>query len=167
MGVVYSAIDTLLERRVAIKLLPTMAALEPKKLARFQHEAQVVARLSHPHIVPLYSMEADQGLNFLVMQLIDGVSLDRVAASSTAPLSSGSPDGTRILGTVAGSESSGKGDGTNETVGANRLTILVVEHVVPKAAAQPVVSFTALNRVRGGNPSLNCPNRDGSFKTNH
>ena len=107
MGVVYSAIDTQLERRVAIKLLPTMAALEPKKLARFQHEAQVVARLSHPHIVPLHSMEADQGLHFLVMQLIDGVSLDRVAASSTAPLSSGSPDGTRILVTQAGDESSG------------------------------------------------------------
>ena len=107
MGVVYSAIDTLLERRVAIKLLPTMAALEPKKLARFQHEAQVVAQLSHPHIVPLYSMESDQGLHFLVMQLIDGVSLDRVAASSTAPFSSGSPDGTRILATQAGDESSG------------------------------------------------------------
>ena len=44
MGVVYSAIDTLLERRVAIKLLPTMAALEPKKLSRFQHEGPSVSQ---------------------------------------------------------------------------------------------------------------------------
>ena len=109
MGVVYAAFDTVLGRRVALKLLPSMAALEPKKLARFEHEAQVVARLSHPHIVPLYSMGCEQDLHFLVMRLIDGVSLDRVAASSTAPLSSGSPDGTRILATQDGDASS---DGT-------------------------------------------------------
>lgn len=118
MGVVYAALDTVLGRRVALKLLPSMAALEPKKLARFEHEAQVVARLSHPHIVPLYSIECEQDLHFLVMRLIDGVSLDRVAASSTAPLSSGSPDGTRILATQAGDVSS-DGHGTNRTHGTD------------------------------------------------
>lgn len=107
MGIVYAAFDTVLSRRVVLKLLPSMAALEPKKLARFEHEAQVIARLSHPHIVPLYSMGCEQDLHFLVMRLIDGASLDRVAASSTAPLSSGLPDGTRILATQAGDASSG------------------------------------------------------------
>ena len=107
MGVVYEAFDTVLGRSVALKLLPSMAAMEPKKLARFEHEAQVVARLSHPHIVPLYSIGCEQELHFLVMRLIDGVSLDRVAVSSTAPLSGGSPDGTRILATQAGDASSG------------------------------------------------------------
>ncbi len=124
MGIVYAAFDTVLGRRVALKLLPSIAAMELKKLARFEHEAQVVARLSHPNIVPLYSVGCEQNLHFLVMRLIDGVSLDRVAASSTAHLSSGSPDGTRIFATQAEDESS-EGQGTN---GTDRLQLLHNSH---------------------------------------
>src|SRR5262245_24828424 len=58
MGVVYEAADTLLQRRVALKLLPPALAADAHALRRFLHEARAVARLSHPHVVPIYEIDA-------------------------------------------------------------------------------------------------------------
>src|SRR5262245_1193333 len=54
MGVVYEAEQLSLSRRVALKVLPFAAALDPKHLQRFKHEAQAAAHLHHQHIVPVY-----------------------------------------------------------------------------------------------------------------
>jgi eukaryotic-like serine/threonine-protein kinase len=78
MGVVYSAHQTSLDRRVAIKLLPYSSALLPTQLQRFMLEAKAVAQLHHSNIVPIYTVGKELDLHYYTMQLIDGTSLDKV-----------------------------------------------------------------------------------------
>ena len=74
MGVVYEVEQVLLGRRVALKILPFAAALDPGHLQRFQAEAQA-AQLHHTHIVPVHAVGCEQGVHYYAMQLIDGQSL--------------------------------------------------------------------------------------------
>jgi eukaryotic-like serine/threonine-protein kinase len=75
MGEVYAALDTRLNREVALKILPREMASDPERLERFQREAQAVAALNHPHVVTVFSVEEADGLHFLTMQLVDGKTL--------------------------------------------------------------------------------------------
>lgn len=75
MGVVYSARDLKLKRRVAIKLLPPELAFRQEIKKRFIREAQTAARLSHPHIVPIHTVGEDNDLVYFVMGYVDGESL--------------------------------------------------------------------------------------------
>ena len=77
MGEVYRATDTRLHRDVALKVLPPDMSSDPERLASFQREARAVAALNHPHIVTLYSVEEADGIPFLTMEFVPGVSLDR------------------------------------------------------------------------------------------
>src|SRR5712692_2570089 len=77
MGEVYRARDTRLGRDVAIKILPDAFAHDPERLARFRREAQVLAALNHPHIGGIYGLDEASGRQFLVLELVDGESLDR------------------------------------------------------------------------------------------
>jgi tetratricopeptide (TPR) repeat protein len=80
MGEVYRARDTILEREVAIKLLPKELAADPQRLARLEREAKLLASLNHPHIAAIYSLEEDEGVRFLVLELVEGDTLeDRLA----------------------------------------------------------------------------------------
>jgi len=74
MGVVYEAEQRSLKRRVAIKILPLVAAIDAVSLQRFRVEAQIAACLHHPHIVPIYAVGVEEGIHFYAMQLIDGCS---------------------------------------------------------------------------------------------
>jgi Tol biopolymer transport system component/predicted Ser/Thr protein kinase len=76
MGEVYRARDTRLPREVAIKVLPPSVADNPTRRARFEREAQAIAQLSHPHICALYDVGEQDGNVFLVMEFIEGESLD-------------------------------------------------------------------------------------------
>lgn len=78
MGEVYRARDTRLGRQVALKMLPETVAGDPELLARFEREARTVAGLSHPNIVVIHSVEENQGIRFLVMELVEGQTLDRL-----------------------------------------------------------------------------------------
>ena len=79
MGVVFLARDIALERPVAIKLLPPALALIPGLHDRFLQEARTAARLSHPHIVPIYAVEEHGGLVCFIMAYVPGETLaDRV-----------------------------------------------------------------------------------------
>jgi tetratricopeptide (TPR) repeat protein len=80
MGVVYEALQRSLNRRVALKVLPFAAALDPKQLQRFQNEAQAAALLHHPHIVPVFSVGCERGVHYYAMQYIDGQTLAAVLA---------------------------------------------------------------------------------------
>src|ERR1700740_3648624 len=71
-GVVYSARDLKLNRRVAIKLLPPDLAFRDEIRTRFLREAQTAARLSHPHIVPIHAVGDEGGLVYFVMGYVDG-----------------------------------------------------------------------------------------------
>jgi serine/threonine protein kinase/tetratricopeptide (TPR) repeat protein len=75
MGVVWEAVDTRLDRVVALKVLsPEMAAV-PDRLKRFEREAKTVASLNHPNIVTLFSVEQANDLHFITMELIRGTTL--------------------------------------------------------------------------------------------
>jgi eukaryotic-like serine/threonine-protein kinase len=84
MGQVYRATDTTLGRDVALKLLPAEMATNPESLARFQREARVVAALNNPHIVTIFSVEQDDGVHFLTMELVQGRSLDKLISGGIA-----------------------------------------------------------------------------------
>src|SRR5688572_9295607 len=75
MGVVFRARDVRLRRSVAIKLLPPELAFRDEVRSRFLREAQTAAQLSHPNVVPIYSVDEIDGLVFFVMALVEGESL--------------------------------------------------------------------------------------------
>ncbi|HTU18085.1 MAG TPA: serine/threonine-protein kinase [Gemmataceae bacterium] len=80
MGIVYEAVQESLGRHVALKVLPRHSLLDPKKLARFQREAQAAAALHHSNIVPVFGVGEHEGLHYYVMQLIPGQGLHEVLA---------------------------------------------------------------------------------------
>ncbi len=86
MGEVYRATDSRLGRNVALKILPRDVSSDPDRLARFQREARAVASLNHPSVVTLYSVEEENGLHFLTMELIEGQSLDRLITENGLPV---------------------------------------------------------------------------------
>ena len=75
MGIVYRARDRRLKRQVAIKLLPPELAFRSEIKSRFLREAETAAQLSHPNIVPIYTVDEQQGLVFFVMAYISGDNL--------------------------------------------------------------------------------------------
>jgi eukaryotic-like serine/threonine-protein kinase len=80
MGEVYRATDTRLDRTVAVKLLPQHLSSNPERRQRFEREARAVSSLSHPHICALYDVGQQDGIDYLVMEYIEGESLaDRLA----------------------------------------------------------------------------------------
>jgi WD40 repeat protein/serine/threonine protein kinase len=95
MGIVYEAEQLSLGRRVAVKVLPLAATLDPRHLQRFQNEARAAAGLQHPHIVPVHAVGCEDGVYFYVMQLIDGRTLADPAQpeSGTEPAALGSQSG--------------------------------------------------------------------------
>ncbi len=81
MGVVYEAVQLTLGRRVALKVLPFAAALDPRHLQRFHNEAHAAAHLHHTHIVPVFGVGCERGVHYYVMQFIEGQSLATLIAS--------------------------------------------------------------------------------------
>ena len=80
MGEVYRACDTKLNREVALKVLPELFVLDPDRLARFNREAQVLATLNHQNIAAIYGLEVSNATQALVLELVDGPTLeDRIA----------------------------------------------------------------------------------------
>jgi serine/threonine protein kinase len=78
MGRVYLCEHRYMRRRVAVKVLPTARAEDPSALERFYREARAVAALDHPNIVRAHDIDEDNGLHFLVMEYIDGASLQEI-----------------------------------------------------------------------------------------
>ncbi len=85
MAVVYRAVDTLLDRTVAVKMLRPQYAGDDEFVARFRQEAQSAARLSHPNIVNLYDIGVSDNEYYLVMEYVDGPTLKQVIRQS-APM---------------------------------------------------------------------------------
>jgi WD40 repeat protein/serine/threonine protein kinase len=78
MGIVYEAEQLSLRRRVALKVLPRSAMLDPRQRRRFHNEAEAAASLQHPHIVPVYAVGCKQGIPYYAMQLICGLPLTAI-----------------------------------------------------------------------------------------
>jgi WD40 repeat protein len=86
MGVVFKAWQTKLRRLVALKMLRDGALANRGDLDRFHTEAEAIARLQHPHIVQIFEIGGKEGGSYFVMELVDGVSLDRKLAGQPQPV---------------------------------------------------------------------------------
>ena len=86
MGEVYRARDTRLDRLVAVKVLPAEVASDPQFRDRFDREARVISQLDHPHICALYDVGEQNGVSFLVMQYLEGETLEERLKKGAVPL---------------------------------------------------------------------------------
>jgi Tol biopolymer transport system component len=86
MGEVYKARDTRLDRTVAIKILPETLAADPQFRERFDREARTISQLDHPHICALYDVGEQDGTSFLVMQYLEGETLEARIKKGALPL---------------------------------------------------------------------------------
>ena len=85
MGEVYLAHDEKLARQVAIKMLPAAFATDPERLTRFEREAKLLASLNHPNIAAIYEIVESDGVPALILELIEGETLeDRLAIGSAS-----------------------------------------------------------------------------------
>jgi tetratricopeptide (TPR) repeat protein len=78
MGVVHEAVQISLDRRVALKVLPTGVALKPAALARFKREAMTAGRLAHPGIVEVYAVGSSDDTHYFAMELVKGTPLHQL-----------------------------------------------------------------------------------------
>src|ERR1700745_1674888 len=86
MGEVYKARDSRLDRTVAIKILPDTLAADPQFRERFDREARAISPLTHPHICTLYDVGEQAGTVFLVMECLEGETLEQRLKKGALPL---------------------------------------------------------------------------------
>jgi serine/threonine protein kinase len=87
MGEVYRARDARLNRTVALKILPSQMAVDPGRRQRFEQEARAASALNHPNIVSVYDIGAQDGLAYIVSELIEGESLRDIVQRGPMPVS--------------------------------------------------------------------------------
>ena len=78
MGEVYRALDTRLDRTVAVKILPAEKTSNAETRQRFLQEAKAASALNHPNIITIYDVGCDREIDYLAMEFIDGDTLDRL-----------------------------------------------------------------------------------------
>jgi serine/threonine protein kinase/tetratricopeptide (TPR) repeat protein len=96
MGEVYSANDTKLERLVALKVLPSRFSSDPDRLARMKREARVLASLNHPNIASIYGLEDRDGVQALVLELVEGPTLADRLRKGPIPVAEAMPIARQI-----------------------------------------------------------------------
>jgi serine/threonine protein kinase len=85
MGEVYRARDTRLERTVAIKILPSQVSKDPVRKQRFEREAKTISSLNHPHICTLHDIGSQEGVDYLVMECMEGETLAKRLEKGALP----------------------------------------------------------------------------------
>src|ERR1700740_1401903 len=86
MGEVYRARDTRLERAVAIKIRPAQFSADPVRKQRFEREAKTISSLNHPHICTLHDVGSQDGVDYLVMECVEGETLAKRLEKGPLPL---------------------------------------------------------------------------------
>jgi Tol biopolymer transport system component/tRNA A-37 threonylcarbamoyl transferase component Bud32 len=110
MGEVYKARDTRLDRTVAIKVLPPHASASAESKQRFEREAQAIAALNHPNICVLHDIGRESGIDFIVMEYLEGETLaDRLARTRTRSSGASAAGASRPASSSAGAATTGAG----------------------------------------------------------
>src|SRR5580692_10272983 len=107
MGVVYEAIDSHLDRAVALKLLPHDALADPTRKQRFVQEAKAASGLNHPHIVTIYDIASDDGTDYIAMELIRGRTLEQALSRGKLRLGEALKYGVQIADALAAAHAAG------------------------------------------------------------
>jgi eukaryotic-like serine/threonine-protein kinase len=100
MGEVFRALDTRLDRTVAVKTLPVELARNSQLRLRFQREAKAISALSHPHICALYDVGEHDGVDYLVMEYLEGETLAERLSRGPLPLKEALKVGIEIAGAL-------------------------------------------------------------------
>jgi len=107
MGVVYEAEDLNLGRHVALKFLPENLAKDPQALERLRREARAASALNHPSIATIHGLEQSDGLQYLVMELVPGKTLDQLIGRKGLKLSDALKYGAQIADALAAAHAAG------------------------------------------------------------
>ena len=107
MGAVYRAIDSRLNRTVAIKVLPPQASANPDRQRRFVQEAQSASALNHPNIVHIYDIDTVDAVTFIVMEFVDGRLLEAVIAEARLPVAQALEYAGQAAGALAAAHQAG------------------------------------------------------------
>jgi WD40 repeat protein/serine/threonine protein kinase len=174
MGVVYEAEQISLGRRVALKVLPFAAALDPKQLQRFKNEAQAAAHLHHQCIVPVYAVGCERGVHFYAMQYIGGQTLAAVVRElrqltgleATGPLGSAAPANALASQLISGRWAPAKlgggavvrSCGRDEATGSHRPTTPLPHDATTSPPLDATLAVAALSTER-------CTNNPAFFRT--
>src|SRR5262245_32374299 len=100
MGEVYRARDTRLDRILAVKILPETLAADPRFRERFDREARTISQLTHPNICTLYDVGEQQGAAFLVMEFLEGETLEARLTRGALPLEQAMSIAVQIAGAL-------------------------------------------------------------------
>src|SRR5512147_2312783 len=101
MGVVYRAVDTRLGRPVAVKLVRPEGTISQESRKRFIHEARAASALNHPHIITIYDIGHDEGVDFIAMEYVAGTSLAHLLKRSRLRLEDGLKYAVQIADALA------------------------------------------------------------------
>jgi dipeptidyl aminopeptidase/acylaminoacyl peptidase/predicted Ser/Thr protein kinase len=107
MGQVWKALDTTLDREVAVKFLPPQLADHPERLARFDREAKLLAALNHPNIAAVYGFQAHDNLRFVVMEYVKGEDLEQRIERGALPVADALEIATQIAEALAAAHDKG------------------------------------------------------------
>jgi serine/threonine-protein kinase len=156
MGEVYRAHDTTLDRDVAIKVLPEAFATDPERLARFEREAKVLASLNHPNIAAIYGLEKSGEAPALVLELVEGPTLQDRIAQGAIPTDEALPIARQIAEALEAAHEQGiihrdlkpanvkvKDDGTVKVLDFGLAKALEPEVSDTEAANSPTMTMTA------------------------
>ena len=156
MGVVYRATDTTLNRDVALKVLPDAFATDPERLARFEREAKVLASLNHPNIAQIHGLEQSGDVRALVLELVEGPTLQERIAKGPIPLDEALPIARQIAEALEAAHEQGiihrdlkpanvkvKADGTVKVLDFGLAKALGPDLSDVEAANSPTMTMTA------------------------
>ena len=107
MGVVWKALDTTLNREVAIKVLPAAFAANAERMARFEREARLLASLNHTNIAVVHGLHEAGGARFLAMELVPGEDLSRRLQRGALPLAEALPVARQIAAALEAAHEQG------------------------------------------------------------
>jgi tRNA A-37 threonylcarbamoyl transferase component Bud32 len=159
MGEVYRARDPKLHRDVAIKILPESMARDPDRLARFEREAQVLAALNHPHIGGIHGVEEANGVQALVLELVEGPTLAQRLEQGALPVDEAVDVARQIADALEAAHEQGiihrdlkpaniklRPDGTVKVLDFGLAKALESISTVPGLATSPTLTSPAMTR---------------------